>query len=77
VAHTFNPSTWEAEAGKSVSLVYRIEFQDKQGYTEKPCVRKKPTIPGRQEQIGLYEFQIDQPRLHSETLSQNKQTNNK
>jgi hypothetical protein len=31
VAHTFNPSTWEAEAG---------EFQDSQGYTEKPCLEK-------------------------------------
>jgi hypothetical protein len=41
VAHTFNPRTWEAEAGGSqlkVSLVYR-EFQDSQGYTE-PSFKK-------------------------------------
>jgi hypothetical protein len=31
VAHTFNPSTWVAEAG---------EFQDSQGHTEKPCLEK-------------------------------------
>ena len=31
MAHTFNPSIWEAEAS---------EFQDSQGYTEKPCLEK-------------------------------------
>jgi hypothetical protein len=31
--HAFNPRTWEAEAG-------RFEFQDSQGYTEKPCLKK-------------------------------------
>jgi hypothetical protein len=45
VAHTFNPSTWEAEAGGflefEASLVYiQREFQDSQGYTEKPCLEK-------------------------------------
>jgi hypothetical protein len=34
VAHAFNPSTQEAEAGG-------FEFQDSQGYTEKPCLKKK------------------------------------
>jgi hypothetical protein len=24
------------------SLVYRVEFQDSQGYTEKPCLKKNP-----------------------------------
>jgi hypothetical protein len=39
-----NPSTWEAEAGRrqiselEASLVYKSEFQDSQGYTEKPCL---------------------------------------
>jgi hypothetical protein len=31
VAHAFNPSTWEAEAGG---------FLCRQGYTEKPCLGK-------------------------------------
>jgi hypothetical protein len=35
VAHTFNPSTQEAEAGGS------FEFQDSQGYTKKPCLEKQ------------------------------------
>jgi hypothetical protein len=35
VAHAFNPSTWESEAGEFLS-----EFQDSQGYTEKPCLEK-------------------------------------
>jgi hypothetical protein len=38
VAHTFNPSTWEAEAGRFVSSKgqpgLQTEFQDSQGYRE-------------------------------------------
>jgi hypothetical protein len=37
--HDFNPSTWKAEAGGFLSL--QSEFQDSQGYTEKPCIEKK------------------------------------
>jgi hypothetical protein len=37
VAHAFDPSTWEAEAGGS------LEFQDSQGYSEKPCLKKTKT----------------------------------
>jgi hypothetical protein len=38
-----NSSTQEAEAGRWISafeasLVYKGEFQDSQGYTEKPCL---------------------------------------
>jgi hypothetical protein len=39
VAHAFNPSTQEAEAGGFLSL--QSEFQDCQGYTEKPCLGEK------------------------------------
>jgi hypothetical protein len=39
VAHAFNPSTWEAEAG-GFQPVLQSEFQDSQGYTEKPCLEK-------------------------------------
>jgi hypothetical protein len=44
VVHTFNPSTREAEAGRLMSLRpawSQSEFQDSQGYTEKPCLEKK------------------------------------
>jgi hypothetical protein len=46
VVHTFDPSTWEAEAGGLLSSrpawqpVLQSEFQDSQGYTEKPCLEK-------------------------------------
>jgi hypothetical protein len=41
VAHTFNPSTWEAEAGGFQGQPgLQSEFQDSQGYTEKPCLEK-------------------------------------
>jgi hypothetical protein len=36
-AQAFNPSIWEAEAGGSG---LQSEFQDSQGYTEKPCLEK-------------------------------------
>jgi hypothetical protein len=44
VAHAFNPSTWEAEAGGFLSLRpawSMSEFQDSQGYTEKHCLKNK------------------------------------
>jgi hypothetical protein len=46
VAHAFSPSTWEAEAEASGFQVQdqpglQSEFQDSQGYTEKPCVENK------------------------------------
>lgn len=45
VAHTFNPSTQEAEAGKSLQIPdqagLQTELQDSQGYTEKPCPGKE------------------------------------
>jgi hypothetical protein len=42
VAHTFNPSTREAEAGGFLSSrpACSTEFQDSQGYTEKPFLKK-------------------------------------
>jgi hypothetical protein len=46
VAHASNPSTWEAEAGRSLRVQsqpgLQSEFQDSQSYyTEKPCLKKK------------------------------------
>jgi hypothetical protein len=44
VAHAFNPSTWEAKAGGFLSSSQpglQSEFQDNQGYSEKPCLLKK------------------------------------
>jgi hypothetical protein len=42
VAHAFNPNTWEAEASRFLSSRpgLQSEFQDSQGYTEKPCLEK-------------------------------------
>jgi hypothetical protein len=43
VVHAFNPSTWEAEAGEFLSRGQpglHSEFQDSQGYAEKPCLNK-------------------------------------
>jgi hypothetical protein len=43
VVHVFNPSTWEADAGRFLSLrpAWSTEFQDSQGYTDNPCLEKK------------------------------------
>jgi hypothetical protein len=52
VAHTFNPSTWEAEAGGFLSFQgqpgLQSEFQDSQGYTEKPCLGKPKNKQNKQ-----------------------------
>jgi hypothetical protein len=42
VAHTFNPSIPEAGAGRFLSSrpAWSTEFQDSQGYTEKPFLEK-------------------------------------
>ena len=49
VAHTFNPSTWEAGAGESLLSQgqpgLQSEFQDSQGYTEKPYLEKQNKTP--------------------------------
>jgi hypothetical protein len=44
VVLSFNPSTWETEAGGFLSSGQpglQSEFQDSQGYTEKPCLEKQ------------------------------------
>jgi hypothetical protein len=44
VAHAFNPSTREAEAGGFLSwrpAGLQSEFQDSQGYSEKHCLEKQ------------------------------------
>jgi hypothetical protein len=44
MAHAFNPSTREAEAADFWVLGQpglQSEFQDSQGYTEKPCLKNK------------------------------------
>jgi hypothetical protein len=45
VAHAFNPSTREAEAGRFLSSrpAWSTKFQDSQSYTEKPCLEKQKT----------------------------------
>jgi hypothetical protein len=63
--YAFNPSTWEAEAGGSQVRDHpglQSEFQDSQGYTEKPCLEKtkqnnnnnKKDYCGNLNENGLY-----------------------
>jgi hypothetical protein len=57
VAHTFNPSTWEAEAGDfwvQGQPGLQSEFQDSQGYTEKPYLEKQKTTNKQQQQNQLF-----------------------
>ena len=49
--HTFSPSTREAEAGGFLSsrpAWSQSEFQDSQGYTEKPCLGKNKKQTNKQ-----------------------------
>jgi hypothetical protein len=46
VVYAFNPSTREAEAGGVRGQPgLQSEFQDSQGYTEKPCLKKQTKKP--------------------------------
>jgi hypothetical protein len=36
------------------SLVYRVEFQDNQGYTEKPYLKKKKTKQDKRRGVNCY-----------------------
>ena len=47
-----NPSTWETEAGGFLSSrpAWSTEFQDSQGYTEKPCLGKSKRKTKKQKQ---------------------------
>jgi hypothetical protein len=49
VAHSFSPSTWEAGGFLSSRPAWSTEFQDSQGYTEKPCLEKTKRKEGRKE----------------------------
>jgi hypothetical protein len=44
VAHSFYPISWEMDAVKieAIMLCLQSEFQDNQGYTEKPCLNLPP-----------------------------------
>jgi hypothetical protein len=54
LAHAFNPSPWEAYFWVPGLPVLQSEFQDSQGYTEKPCFKtNKQTNNQTKEAIGL------------------------
>jgi len=57
VAHAFNLSAWEAEAGRFLSSRSGLqsEFQDSQGYTEKLCLEntKKKKKKKKKSSTGL------------------------
>jgi hypothetical protein len=61
VAHAFYLSTWEAEAGRFVSLRpagLQSEFQDSQGYTEKPCLKQTNKTKTKKTLFLQYERQL-------------------
>jgi hypothetical protein len=43
VAHAFNPSTWEAEAGFEASLVYRVTSRTARATQRNPVSKKTKT----------------------------------
>jgi hypothetical protein len=53
VVHTVNPSTWEAEAGGSLSLRPAWSTEDRQGYTEKQNSNSKQNNKKKQEQATV------------------------
>jgi hypothetical protein len=59
VAHAFNPSTWEAEAGRFLtsrlaSLVYRVHSRTARAIQRNPVSKNKQTKNNKKEGIGIY-----------------------
>jgi hypothetical protein len=74
VAHAFNPSTLEAEAGGFLSsrpVTIQSEFQDSQGYTEETRSQKTKKIVF----VFVYRVSSGQPGLHRDTLSRKTKIN--
>ena len=48
-----NPSTQEAETGRSLSLrsAWSMDFKDSEGYTEKPCLQKKKKTKNKKQKM--------------------------
>ena len=76
MAHAFNPSTWEAEAGRFLSTRPQSDFQDSQSYTEKHCLKnKKRKIEEYQVSLGNLINTGDNNLLMSTFLSERKSLN--
>jgi hypothetical protein len=79
VAHACNPSTGEAEARGFLSSGQpglQSEFQDSQGYTEKPCLRKKnqKTLANKKSLCGLTQVHTNFKDVYSgHTLGRQRQ----
>ena len=66
--HTFNPSTWEADAGGAQGVRgqpgLQSEFQDSQDcYTEKPCLEK----PKKKKNNRMIHVGVGGARFHPAT----------
>jgi hypothetical protein len=67
VVHAFNPSTQEAEAGEFLSSRpswSQSEFQDSQGYTEKPCLGKK-----KKKRCAMYAYDLSTPHRGPDAMT--------
>jgi hypothetical protein len=56
VTHAFNPSTWEAESGRSLSskasLVYRVSSRTARAIQRIPVSKKQTKYPPKQKQTN-------------------------
>jgi hypothetical protein len=79
VVHTFDPSTWETEAGRFLSsrpVWSTDEFQDSQGYTEKPCLEKprKKKKEFIKRSLKIKSSHTVEEEIYKRTPTQNKRT---
>ena len=62
VAHTFNPSIWEAEAGGVRGQPGLQKWdpgqQDSQGYTEEPCLEKQNKQTNKQKTKKIQQLEL-------------------
>jgi len=78
VAHTFNPSTWEAEAGGSLefkaSLVYRVSSRTARATKRNPILEKRERGKegrkvGKKTSSAVKSFSSQDPHSVSNTLT--------
>ena len=57
VVHAFNPSTREVSEARDLhgqgQLGLQCEFQECQGYTEKPCLKKQKKKAEKKQKFGV------------------------
>ena len=78
VAHPFNPSTWEAEAGRflssEASLVYRMSSRTSRATQRNPVLKKQKEKKRERERLRLSQRKNMYLKMHSSEIEWYQET---